>query len=86
MTDKIIHRDRPDLAPDGVEVAIVGVNTHIFTLILSAEKKAAWVEIEGNSDKILITFPIEKVAEVIMAYVAAERRKKSDDVMLEKLS
>ena len=28
MTDEIIHKNRPDLAPDAVEVAIFGVNEY----------------------------------------------------------
>ena len=89
MTDTIIHKDRPDLAPDAVEVAIFGVGANVFTLVLSAEKKAAWVEIEdgggkrfattldvgGGDGRILIAFPIENVTELIMSYVAAERQK-----------
>jgi hypothetical protein len=75
MTDTIIHKDRPDLASDAVEVAIFGVNANVFTLVLSAEKKAAWVEIDGGDGKILIAFPIDKVADLIMKYVAAERQK-----------
>ena len=80
MTDTIIHKDRPDLAPDAVEVAIFGVCANDFTLVLSAEKKAAWVEIEdggrkrfattldvgGGDGRILIAFPIDKVAELMV--------------------
>ena len=87
MTDEIIHKNRPDLAPDAVEVAIFGVGANVFTLVLSAEKKAAWVEIEDGGGKILIAFPIDKVAELIMSYVAAERQKTgpSDVVTAEKV-
>jgi hypothetical protein len=87
MTDTIIHKDRPDLASDAVEVAIFGVNANVFTLVLSAEKKAAWIEIDGGDGKILIAFPIDKVAELIMNYVATERQKTgTSDVILEKSS
>lgn len=101
MTDEIIHKNRPDLASDAVEVAIFSVGANVFTLVLSAEKKAAWVEIEdgggkrfattldvgGGDGRILIAFPIDKVAELIMSYVAAERQKTgpSDVVTAEKV-
>ena len=84
MTDEIIHKNRPDLAPDAVEVAIFGVNTNFFTLVLSAEKKAAWIEVVGGDDKILIAFPIDQVAQLILNYAAAERKKSgASDVILE---
>ena len=84
MTDEIIHKNRPDLAPDAVEVAIFGVNTNVFTLVLSAEKKAAWIEVVGGDDKILIAFPIDQVAQLILNYVVAERKKSgASDVILE---
>ena len=86
MTDEIIHKNRPDLAPDAVEVAIFGVNTNVFTLVLSAEKKAAWIEVVGGDDKILIAFPIDQVAQLILNYVVAERKKSGASDVISELS
>jgi len=79
MTDSVVHKDRPDLAPDAVEVAIFGVVDRVFTLILSGAQMMAWVEITGGtSDNIQIAFPIDKVAHLILGYVVDERQRRQN--------
>lgn len=71
----ILHRNRPDLAPDAVEIAIFGIESRVFTLILSGSQKMAWIEIVSDSVPIQIAFPIDKVAHLILNYVESERQR-----------
>lgn len=70
----VTHKDRPDLAADAVEVAIFGVGTQMFTLILSGIRRMAWIEIEGP-EKIQIAFTIDAIAHLVLSYVLEQRTK-----------
>jgi hypothetical protein len=78
MSDIVVAKKRPDLAPDALEVAVFGRLDRIFTLSLSADEQKAWLEVEGAGEKVLIDYSIPKVIDVVVAQIQEQRAKAAE--------